>query len=327
MTKCAIRGGGKASSWSNAVIRQFLSHPSRRRIYLYINQLINIGRNRLKLGRFSAAGRVFLGRVEGERVAAITARIPDAGDRMEWLIENWPNIRATVAALPAESALSELEILAPVARPGKILGIGLNYKDHIAESALETPKHQVWFSKAVTSVAGPFDPILRPVVSKALDYEAELVFVIGKRCKHVTVENAQDAIFGYCAGNDVSVRDWQMRTGQFMMGKTFDTHAPFGPWITTADGVDANALEIRTFVNGEERQRFNSSNMVFHCAEQVAHLSQAMTLEPGDIVFTGTSNGVGGLMKPPRFLRPDDVVRIEIDGLGAIENRVVQETL
>lgn len=281
----------------------------------------------MKLGRFSTAGNSFLGRVDGDRVASISATILEAGDHMEWAIEHWPSIRAVVESIPAEIALSELKVLAPIARPGKILGIGLNYRDHVAETTLEPPKHQVWFSKAVTSVAGPFDPILRPVVSKALDYEAELVFVIGKRCKHVSAEKAQDFIFGYCAGNDVSVRDWQMRTGQFMMGKTFDTHAPFGPWITTADEVKANALEIRALVNAEERQRFNSSNMVFDCAAQVAHLSQAMTLEPGDIVFTGTSSGVGGLMTPPRFLRPDDVVRIEIDGLGAIENRVVQETI
>jgi 2-keto-4-pentenoate hydratase/2-oxohepta-3-ene-1,7-dioic acid hydratase in catechol pathway len=282
----------------------------------------------LKLGRFSAAGQAFLGRVDGDRVISITAKFPQAGDHMEWLIENWQSTRSVVAALTEPVfALSHVEVLAPIARPGKILGIGLNYKDHIAESALETPKHQVWFSKAGTSVAGPFDPILRSAVSKALDYEAELVFVVGRRCKHVPAERATDAIFGYCVGNDVSVRDWQMRTTQFMMGKTFDTHAPFGPWITTADEVDANALELRALVNGEIRQRFNTANMVFDCAAQIAHLSQAMTLEPGDIVFTGTSSGVGGLMKPPRFLRPDDVVRIEIDSLGAIENRVVQETI
>jgi 2-keto-4-pentenoate hydratase/2-oxohepta-3-ene-1,7-dioic acid hydratase in catechol pathway len=224
-----------------------------------------------------------------------------------------------------ERAGAKGRIDAPVPRPGKILGIGLNYADHIAEAGMQRPEHQLWFAKAVTAVTGPYDPIQRPVVSTKLDYEAELVFVVGQRCRHVPVDRADGAIFGYCAGNDVSVRDWQMRTGQFTLGKSFDTHAPFGPFIVTPDEIDPRNLGIRTFVNGEKRQDSNTKNLIFDCAAQLAHLSQVMTLEPGDVFFTGTPGGVGAAMKPPQFLKAGDRVRVEIDRIGFLENEVVDE--
>ncbi len=243
------------------------------------------------------------------------------------LMHAWDRLAAAISALPrtADYALQDVKLLAPVERPGKILGIGLNYADHIEEAGLGRPEVQTWFTKAVTSVNGPFDPIHKPKVSETLDYEAELVFVIGRRCKHVPVEKALDVVFGFCVGNDVSVRDWQLRSGQFAIGKSFDTHAPFGPWLVTPDSIDAGNLDIRCFVNGVERQKSNTRHMVFNCAAQIAHLSQAMTLEPGDVIFTGTPGGVGGAMKPPVWLRPGDAVKVEIDGIGAIENKVVVE--
>jgi 2-keto-4-pentenoate hydratase/2-oxohepta-3-ene-1,7-dioic acid hydratase in catechol pathway len=283
----------------------------------------------MKLATFSVAGSQRLGLVDGDRLTTLSDRIPGMPKDMIGLIDAWGELSRKVEAVKptADYKLSEVKLLAPVPRPGKVLGIGLNYADHIAEAGMKRPEHQLWFAKAVTAVNGPFDPILRPVVSTALDYEAELVFVVGKRCRHVPVEHAPQAIFGYCAGNDVSVRDWQMRTGQFTLGKSFDTHAPFGPFIVTPDEIDPRNLGIRTFVNGEKRQDSNTKHLIFDCAAQVAHLSQVMTLEPGDVMFTGTPGGVGVAMKPPQFLKAGDRVRVEIDGIGAIESVVADETL
>jgi len=183
----------------------------------------------------------------------------------------------------------------------------------------------MWFSMPGTAVNGPYDAIERPVVSDKLDYEAELVVVIGRRVRHATRGSAMKSVFGYCVGNDVSVRDWQNRTSQVTLGKSFDTHAPFGPWITTADCIDVSDLKISCLVNGEKRQNSRTRYMIFDVADQIVHLSKAMTLEPGDLIFTGTPAGVAAVMKPPRWLRPGDVVRIEIENLGHIENRVVEE--
>ena len=188
------------------------------------------------------------------------------------------------------------------------------------------PPHQIWFTKAVTSINGPSDPIELPIASAQVDYEAELVVIIGKRCKHVPKERAADVVFGYCAGNDVSVRDWQMQTTQWVLGKSFDTHAPIGPWIVTADEIgDPHTMGIRCFVNGERRQNSNTANLVFNVYDQIAHLSRAMTLEPGDIIFTGTPGGVGLAMQPPQWLKAGDKVRVEIDRIGSIEAEMQPE--
>jgi 2-keto-4-pentenoate hydratase/2-oxohepta-3-ene-1,7-dioic acid hydratase in catechol pathway len=281
----------------------------------------------MRLARFSVGGDPLLGLVDGDRVTTLSDRIPALPKEMIELIAQWDQFAGQIEAVRGKPdyKMSEVALLAPVARPGKVLGIGLNYADHIAEAGMKRPEHQMWFSKAVTAVAGPYDAIERPAVSTALDYEAELVFVVGKRCRHVPLARASAAIFGYCAGNDVSVRDWQMRTGQFTIGKSFDTHAPFGPFIVTPDEIDPRNLGIRSFVNGEKRQDSNTKHLIFDCAAQVAHLTQAMTLEPGDVIFTGTPGGVGVAMKPPRFLKAGDRVRVEIDGIGFIENEVVDE--
>jgi ureidoglycolate lyase len=201
------------------------------------------------------------------------------------------------------------------------MAIGLNYADHIAESGQTTPEHQIWFTKAVTSVAGPYEAVQIPKVSPFVDYEAELVAIVGAGGRHISVSDAPASVFGYCVGNDVTERAWQNRTPQWVLGKSFDTHAPIGPWITTADEIpDPHALAIRCLVNGEKRQDSNTRHLVFDIWAQIAHVSQVMTLEPGDVIFTGTPGGVGAGMKPMQFLKAGDRVRVEIDGLGAIEN-------
>jgi 2-keto-4-pentenoate hydratase/2-oxohepta-3-ene-1,7-dioic acid hydratase in catechol pathway len=279
----------------------------------------------MKLATFQADGAAELGAVVGDRIVPISRAAPDLPADMAGLIAAWPQVKDQVAAIVSAGLgalpLAEVRLRAPIRRPGKIMAIGLNYADHIAESNLGTPEHQVWFSKAPTAANGPFDPIDVPKVSQALDYEAELVAVIGQGGRHIAAADAPSAVFGYCVGNDATERAWQHRTPQWVIGKSFDTHAPFGPWITTADEVpDPHVLGIRCQVNGETRQSSNTRHLVFDLWDQIEHLSQAMTLEPGDLIFTGTPGGIGAAMKPMTFLKPGDVVRIEIDGLGAIEN-------
>jgi 2-keto-4-pentenoate hydratase/2-oxohepta-3-ene-1,7-dioic acid hydratase in catechol pathway len=247
---------------------------------------------------------------------------------MKRMIEAWAEVQSAVQALESSEAdygLKEVTLHAPIGRPGKIMGIGLNYSDHAAEAKMELPKDQLWFSKATTAVSDPYGDVQLPKVSDCLDYEAELAFVIGRKCRHVSREEAPGVIFGYCAGNDVSVRDWQFKTSQFILGKSFDTHAPFGPWIVRSDSLNPHALNIRCSVNGEVRQSSNTRYFIFDCFAMVEHLSKVMTLEPGDVVFTGTPAGVGAARNPPVWLRVGDVVRVEIDGIGAIENRIVRE--
>lgn len=219
--------------------------------------------------------------------------------------------------------LSAVRLRAPVQRPGKIFAIGLNYADHIAESGVDTPPHQVWFTKAVTSINGPHDDIRIAKAGPFVDYEVELVAVIGKGGRDIAKADAARHVFGYCVGNDVTERVWQHRTPQWSLGKSFDTHAPIGPWITTADEIaDPHALGLRCFVDGEKRQDSSTKHLVFNLWDQIEHLSQAMTLEPGDLIFTGTPGGVGAAMNPRQFLRPGQTVRCEIDGLGAIEAKM-----
>ncbi|MHB8691938.1 MAG: fumarylacetoacetate hydrolase family protein [Solirubrobacteraceae bacterium] len=224
-------------------------------------------------------------------------------------------------------ALDEVRLLAPVL-PRKFLAIGLNYADHIAESGMEAPQFPVFFNKQVTCVVGPGDDVHMPRVSSLLDYEGELAVVIGKRCRHVPAEHAHEVIAGYTITNDLSVRDWQIRSPTMTMGKSFDTHGPLGPWIVTHDELgDPHDLSIRTFVNDELRQDGSTGEMIYDCYQQVAHLSEAFTLEPGDVIATGTPAGIGAVRQPfpEGLLKIGDVVRIEIQGIGALTNTVVEE--
>ncbi len=284
----------------------------------------------MKLATFEADGAERVGIVVGDGVVDLSQAAPQMPRDMTGVISAWPQIenavRNLVDATKPQYKLSQVHFLAPVPRPQKILAIGLNYADHITETGRDRPERQVWFAKLSNAVNGPYDPIEIPNVSSAVDYEAEFVVVIGRRCRHVVKERAREVVFGYCAGNDVSVRDWQYQSPQWILGKSFDTHAPFGPWIVTADEIgDPHALAIRCFVNGAIRQSSNTSHLVFNVFDQIAHLSQPMTLEPGDIIFTGTPGGVGAAMKPPSFLKAGDVVRVEIDRIGALEARMMPE--
>lgn len=269
------------------------------------------------------------GLVVGAGVHDIATHLAQAPATMALILEQLDSLRPGLEALTrraADHALKDVRLAAPITRPGKILALGLNYRDHAAEANMALPEHQTWFAKMPTAVNGPFDAIDLPRVSSKLDYEAELAIVIGRRIRHATREQARSAIAGYCCANDVSVRDWQLRTTQFVVGKSFDTHCPFGPWIVTADEIpDPQALRIRCTVNGEMRQDSNTCEMVFNVYAMIEHLSQAITLEPGDLILTGTPAGVGAVAKPPRYLKEGDVVRVEIDGLGHIENKVVAE--
>ena len=275
----------------------------------------------MRLVTFSIGGQAGLGRVEGDEITPLPAQFGSMLD----LIIGWPDLgpeqRKALSDTDARPIpLDDVALLPPLPRPGKILAIGLNYADHVRETGAEMPARQIWFCKQPTAANGPFDPIMLPRVATQVDYEAELVVVIGKGGRNISRAEAPAAVFGYCVGNDVSARDWQMATSQWMLGKSFDTHAPFGPWITTKDELpDPHSLGIRAFVNGEKRQDSNTSNFVFDIWNQIAHVSQVMTLEPGDLIFTGTPGGVGMGFKPPRYLKDGDVVRIEIDKLGAIE--------
>ena len=284
----------------------------------------------MKLATFAAGAGPQLGAVTGDRIVPLGRAAPGLPAEMIGLISAWPAVEGEVRRIAEAGAdalpLDQVRLLAPIRRPGKIMAIGLNYADHIAESNLGAPEHQVWFSKASTAANGPNDPIQVPKVSQALDYEAEMVVVVGKGGRHISKTAAPGAVFGYCCGNDATERAWQHRTPQWVLGKSFDTHAPFGPWITTADEVaDPHALIIRCRVNGEVRQDSNTRHLVFNVWDQIEHLSQAMTLEPGDLIFPGTPGGIGAAMKPMRFLKDGDRVRVEIEGLGALDNPCADE--
>jgi 2-keto-4-pentenoate hydratase/2-oxohepta-3-ene-1,7-dioic acid hydratase in catechol pathway len=240
------------------------------------------------------------------------------------LLARWDDLRSDIeqclAARQTSIALENVRLLAPVPRPGKIFAIGLNYADHVEETGMDTPANQIWFAKAATAVNGPYDPVQIPRGSIATDYEAEMVAIIGKGGRHISREDAHKHVVGFCVGNDVSERMWQMKTPQFSLAKSFDTHAPFGPWITTCDEIDdPHALGLRCLVNGDLRQSSNTKHLIFDIWDQIAELSQVMTLEPGDVIFTGTPGGVGAAMDPRQFLKAGDIVRCEIDGLGHIE--------
>lgn len=222
--------------------------------------------------------------------------------------------------------LAEQTLLAPVPKPRKFFAIGLNYADHAAETGQQLPEFPTVFNKQVTCVNRPGGAIHIPRASSAVDYEGEFAFVIGRRCRGVAAEDAAGAIAGYTIVNDVSVRDWQRRSPTMILGKGWDTHGPMGPHLVTADEVeDPNDLGIRTWVNGELRQDSNTRELVFNCPKLVETISTMCTLEPGDVVSTGTPAGVGLAFKPPKFLVAGDTVRIEIDGLGTLENPVIAE--
>jgi 2-keto-4-pentenoate hydratase/2-oxohepta-3-ene-1,7-dioic acid hydratase in catechol pathway len=284
----------------------------------------------MKLCTFQHEDQHRIGVVTDDGIVDLAAAAPELPREMSALLAaGEPALRVAadaVARATRRLALDSVRLRAPILRPPKFLAIGLNYADHVAEAGLEVPKIPTVFNKQSTCVVGPHDAIHMPRVSSALDYEGELGFVIGRRCRHVPHKRAHEVIAGYLIVDDVSVRDWQLRVPTWTMGKSFDTHGPIGPWLTTADEVgDPHGLRLRTWVNGELRQDSSTKQLIFDCYALVEHLSTAFTLEPGDVIATGTPGGVGIAMKPPKLLQLGDAVRIEIDGLGALENPVVAE--
>jgi 2-keto-4-pentenoate hydratase/2-oxohepta-3-ene-1,7-dioic acid hydratase in catechol pathway len=281
----------------------------------------------MKLCRFvDSSGEPALGLVEdGEIVDLSGGGLPS--EPAAALAESGPDGIGRAAAGAPRLPLAEARLLAP-ASPRKYLAIALNYADHIAEMGMEAPEVPVFFNKQVTCVTGPGAEVHMPKVSSLLDYEAELALVIGKRCRHVPAERAREVIAGYTCANDLSVRDWQGRAQTMTIGKSFDTHGPLGPWLVTPEEVgDPQDLRVRCYVNDDLRQDASTAEMVFDCFQQVSHLSEAFTLEPGDVIATGTPAGVGLGRQPFReyLLHVGDTVRVEIERVGELINTVVEE--
>ena len=283
----------------------------------------------MKLASFHTPAGVRPAVVAGDEIVDLAAADPTLDAPLAELLEHGPAALQRMREI-ADSGAHRLPLagvrLAPPVQPRKFFAIGLNYADHVAETGAETPEHMTVFIKASSCVTGPYDPVERPAVSDVLDYEGELGIVIGRRCRHVRAQDAAEVIAGYLIVDDVSVRDWQIQTPQWSLAKSFDTHGPIGPWIVTGDELgDPHALGIRTYVNGELRQQSNTRQLIFDCFRQIEILSQACTLEPGDVIATGTPSGIAAMRDGQPWLKPGDRVRVEVDGIGAIENPVVQE--
>ncbi|MHB1585067.1 MAG: fumarylacetoacetate hydrolase family protein [Acidimicrobiales bacterium] len=267
------------------------------------------------------------GVVVGDEVVDLTDPGVGLPGDMAALLAAGSEAMARAAGAPTSAArrwpLAEVRLRAPVPSPPKVLAIGMNYRAHVEEMGRDLPPYQYWFNKQRTCVVGPGDPILVPVESDQVDYEGELAIVIGRRCKHVPADRWLDVVAGFTVMNDVSVRDWQGRTPTFTMGKSFDTHGPLGPAIVTADELgDPGSLRLRTWVDDELRQDSTTADLIFSCAEMIAYLTTVFPLEPGDVLSTGTPSGVGMGFSPPKWLRPGDRVRIEIESVGVLENPV-----
>jgi 2-keto-4-pentenoate hydratase/2-oxohepta-3-ene-1,7-dioic acid hydratase in catechol pathway len=284
----------------------------------------------MKLATFSHQGKSGIGVVVDDSIVDLAVAAPELPREMIAFLtagkEAIDLARKAAGGKTGRIPLSSVKLEAPIARPPEFLAIGLNYADHVAETGRDKPTFPLFFNKQATCVAGPGDPIHLPRASKALDYEGELGFVIGKRCRHVPRDRAHEVIAGYMIVNDVSVRDWQMRAPTMTLGKSWDTHGPIGPWIVTPDEIgDPHTLDLKTFVNGEMRQHSNTKHLIFDCFSQIETLSTVCTLLPGTIVSTGTPGGVAAVMKPPKWLVEGDVVRIEIEKIGTLENKVIAE--
>ena len=288
----------------------------------------------MKLITYEKNSKSFIGSIDEGGIVAF-ANDPSIPKDMLGFLEEGLSSMEKAKSLCADKeirvALSDVNLKAPISRPPKIIAIGLNYSDHLEEvkaagREIDKPEVPMIFNKQSLSANGPFSEVHDPSVSEMLDFEGELTIVIGKKCRHVAKEDAHKVIAGYTIANDFSVRDWQLRVPTFTIGKSFDTHCPFGPAIITPDELtDPHNLDIKTFVNGEERQSSNTKHLMFNCFDLVEHLSTAFTLEPGDLILTGTPGGVG--VVEGKFLKQGDVVKVEIAELGYIENKIIDEPI
>lgn len=270
----------------------------------------------------SQAGRV--GVVTGESVGDVSAL--GYSTLLDFLEAGESALERVKGTTLERTPLASVKLLAPIPKPRKLICVGLNYRDHAEETGSEIPAVATIFNKFATSVIGPGDPIVLPKVSTKPDYEAEFAFVIGKGGRHIAEANWEDHVFGYTIVNDVSARDYQRATTQWLMGKTFDTFAPMGPWIVTKDEIsDPHDVDVRMVINGEVLQNGNTRNLIFKIPYLISYLSSVFTLEPGDIVSTGTPAGVGAARTPPRWLKPEDDVVVDIPVIGQLRNPVIAE--
>ncbi|HLH03897.1 MAG TPA: fumarylacetoacetate hydrolase family protein [Bryobacteraceae bacterium] len=283
----------------------------------------------MRIVTFEAGGQVHPGVISGEFVLDLAA----AGflTTLDFIKHDrlaLDKVEKLIAEVPIEQRykLNSVRLLAPIPRPSKLICVGLNYMDHAKETGAEVPKVPTIFNKFATSVIGPGENIVLPRVSKSPDYEAELAFVIGQGGRHIRAQDWKDHVFGYTILNDVSARDYQKATSQWLMGKTFDTFAPLGPWIVTADEIaDPHDLNIELEIGGEILQDSNTRELIFKIPDLIAFLSSVFTLEPGDIVSTGTPAGVGFTRKPPRYLQAGEEVVVRIQSIGELRNPVIAE--
>lgn len=282
--------------------------------------------------RYEKDGSARLGALIGSEIADVAALAPGAPQSLKALIAAAPALREEIARAAAEPGaarlpLSEVRLLNPIEDAGKIICLGLNYADHAKEGGHEIPTYPAMFLRAATSMIGPYDPMILPACSEQLDYEAELVIVIGAGGRHIPKARAREAIFGYTVFNDGSVREYQRFTAQWTAGKNFDGTGALGPCVVTADELPdgARGLKIQTRLNGEIMQDSNTDQMIFDSFRAIEILSEIMTLEPGDLIAMGTPSGVGHARRPQVWMRDGDLVEVEIEGIGALANRVVAE--
>ena len=287
----------------------------------------------MHLVTFTHHNQTRLGALRGEAVIDFARVVPQLpADMLAFLATGDDALAQTREAIASSDPANDLpleavKLLAPIPRPGKIICIGLNYRDHAAESNMAIPEFPTVFAKYANTIIGPGEPIQIPRLTDQVDYEAELAFVIGRTARHVPEARALDYIAGYVPFNDVSARDYQMRTSQWTMGKTFDTFGPLGPALVTADEVpDPGALDISLTLDGEVLQQSNTRHLIFTIPFLLSYLSGVMTLDPGDIVSTGTPAGVGFARKPVRYMQPGETVTVEIAGLGKLTNPVIAES-
>jgi acylpyruvate hydrolase len=288
----------------------------------------------MKLMMFHKGSGVALGLVDGRTVTDLSVVDPSLPKDLKALIAAGPRAlaaaKATAADGPASARLAfdSIKPALPIDPPGKLICVGLNYALHAKEGGHEIPTYPSFFLRVPTSLVAAGAPVIRPKVSAQLDYECELTIVIGERGRHIPEAKALDHVFGYTLFNDVSVRDFQRKTSQWTPGKNFDGTGPIGPWVVTADELPpgASGLRIMTRVNGETMQDSNTSDMIFSTARIVALLSEFMTLQPGDIIATGTPSGVAHARKPPAWMRAGDKVEVEVEKIGVLANPIVDET-
>lgn len=275
-------------------------------------------------------GKIGIGVQREEEVVPLEELNPSFSAGPDQTLPFSADLRELTDRLSVARALPETpRLLAPVDRPEKVICVGLNYRDHAIETGADIPTQPVIFNKFPSTIIGHGDAIVLPRESDSVDYEAELVVVIGSTCRHVSEADALSHVFGYCCGHDVSARDWQKGTpgGQWLLGKTFDTFAPLGPWVVSRDEIpDSGNLRVEMRVNGETLQDSRTSEFIFNVPQVISHISKVATLRPGDLIYTGTPPGVGAARHPPRFLKPGDTCEVEIEGLGVLVNPVVAET-